>query len=224
MFYKLTIDYNKKANEYNNKLILYKDSIKESDVSNIPSFQNILDELDYTSYNIIDICKTILNGNNPFKIIKDIDTINSEIKKLDSNIIVVERITNPNVNSVYNKLKNVKRIENIEVVNEEQKKSELFNYEGMFKDCIYFAVKSINSKVQGVSSVENGTDGGGCVEIYETVEKAHERFDYLMGFDNTIYYSGQFITVGTMIVRTSYLLSDEENDELVNEIIEALIV
>ena len=170
------------------------------------------------------MCKEILNGNNPNKIRNDIKFINSEIDRIDENIVIANKIINPSIEYVVNSLRRVTNISDVEVVSDEDKKSDLFYYDGMFKDCAYFTSKLVKDDIEGQTPVEKGTDAGGCVEIYETVEKAHERYDYLMGFDNTIYYSGQFIIVGTMIVRTSYLLSDEENSEFVNEIVNALIM
>ena len=223
IFYKFSNDYNLVANKYNLKLLEYKDVINRADVSYISRFQNILDTLIIPDNGIINVCKEVLNGNNPIKIRNDINYINNEIDRIDENIIIANKIINPSVEYVVKSLRKVTNISDIEVVSDEDKKSDLFYYDGMFKDCAYFTSKLVKGIIDGQTPVEKGTDAGGCVEIYETVEKAHERYDYLMGFDNTIYYSGQFITVGTMIVRTSYLLSDEENNELVNEIIDALI-
>ena len=224
LFYKFSNDYNLAASKYNLELIEYKEEIKKADVSYIPRFQNVLDTLVVPDSGIVNVCKEILNGNNPIKIRNDIDLINNEIERINENIAIVNKITNPNVEDVVKNLRKVRNISKIEVVSDEDKKSDLFFYDGMFKDCAYFTSDLVKDVIDGQTPVEKGTDAGGCVEIYETVERAHERFDYLMGFDNTIYYSGQFITVGTMIVRTSYLLSDEENSELVNEIVNALIM
>lgn len=224
IFYKFSNNYSLVANKYNLELLEYKEVIKRVDVSYIPRFQNVLDTLVIPNNRIVSICKEILNGNNPIKIRNDINLINNEIEKINENIAIINKITNPKVEDVVKSLRKVKNISNIEVVSDEDKKSDLFFYNGMFNDCAYFTSNLVNDVIQGQTTIEKGTDAGGCVEIYDTVEKAHERFDYLMGFDNTIYYSGQFIPVGTMIVRTSYLLSDEENDKLVNEIINALII
>lgn len=224
MFYKFSNDYNIVANEYNLELLKYKKVINKADVSYIPRFQNVLDTLIIPDGGIVSMCKEILSGNNIFKIRKDIDFINNEKERIDENIVIVNKITNPNVEDIVKKLGKITSINDIEIVNDEDKKSDLFNYDGMFKDCAYFTSKLVKDAIDGQTAVEKGTDAGGCIEIYETVEKAHERFDYLMGFDNTIYYSGQFVIVGTMVVRTSYLLSDEDNSKTVDDIINALII
>ena len=48
------------------------------------------------------------------------------------------------------------------------------------------------------------------------------RVSYLAGFDNTILYSGSYAIVGTMVIRTSYLLTDEEQYNLTDAITRAV--
>lgn len=223
LFYKITEKYNMKINEYNQKLVQYKKEIKVVDVSNIDSFQNILDTLKNVDLNFINLCFSIKDGNRIEKVNRDIVALDSEILKLNNNIDTIKKICNPNVDEIFNKISSVTYVDKAEIVNEEQKESEIFKYDGIFKDCIYFTIKELEQGVDGNSPVEKGTDAGGCIEIYENLEKARKRYDYLMGFDNTIYYSGQFICVGTMIVRTSYKLSDELNNSIVNAIINSII-
>ena len=165
----------------------YKEAINNADVSYIPRFQNILDTLIVPDNEIPSVLKEIVNGNNPIKIRNDINFLNSEIERIDENILIVNQITNPNIEDIIKKLRNVTNISNIEIVNNEDKKSDLFNYDGMFKDCAYFTSKLVEEVIEGNTPVEKGTDAGGCVEIYETVEKAHERFNYLMDFVQSFY-------------------------------------
>ena len=40
--------------------------------------------------------------------------------------------------------------------------------------------------MDGDSPVSKGTDGGGAIEVYGTLEDAEARCEYLHGFDNTI--------------------------------------
>lgn len=76
--------------------------------------------------------------------------------------------------------------------------------------CVYFSVKQISTDaVSGSDIVEKGTDGGGAIEVYANVEDAKNRCDYLKQFDNTLLYSGAYALIGTMVIRTSYLLSNE---------------
>ena len=95
--------------------------------------------------------------------------------------------------------------------------------EGSYISCVYFTITKINSnEVPGDTIVEKGTDAGGAVEIYATLREAEERCEYLAGFDGTVLYSGSNAIVGTMAIRTSYILTNEEQFELTNSITEAM--
>ena len=76
--------------------------------------------------------------------------------------------------------------------------------------------------VPGNNIVAKGTDAGGAVEIYATLEEAQARVEYLAGFDGTILYSGSYAIVGTMVIRTSYKLADEQQLLLTHAITMAL--
>ena len=86
--------------------------------------------------------------------------------------------------------------------------------------CVYFTVNSFDAdSVPGADIIAKGTDGGGAVEVYPTLENAKARCDYLSKYDNTLLYSGSYVLVGTMVVRTSYKLSNQEQIDLTNAII-----
>ena len=67
-----------------------------------------------------------------------------------------------------------------------------------------------------------GTDGGGCIEVYATVEDAEERNRYLASFDGTILDSGSHSVVGTCVVRVSHLLTASEQDAIEQSITDSL--
>lgn len=76
--------------------------------------------------------------------------------------------------------------------------------------------------VDGDSPVSKGTDGGGAIEVYGTLEDAEARCEYLHGFDNTILYTGSYAIVGTMVIRISYIYTTEEQYEMTNRITKEL--
>ena len=78
------------------------------------------------------------------------------------------------------------------------------------------------STVPGDTIVEKGTDAGGAIEVYATVEEALARCDYLSGFDGTILYSGSYAIVGTIVIRTSYKLDNSQQMALTRAITRAL--
>ena len=76
---------------------------------------------------------------------------------------------------------------------------------------------------KGDTPVERGTDGGGCIEVYETKEYAETRNAYLAGFDGTVFSSGSHTVCGTIVVRTSDKLTATQQQVLEDDIISALI-
>ena len=66
--------------------------------------------------------------------------------------------------------------------------------------------------------MEKGTDAGGAIEVYATAEEAQARCEYLSGFDGTILYSGSYAIVGTMVIRTSYKLDNNQQMALTRSI------
>ena len=71
--------------------------------------------------------------------------------------------------------------------------------------------------------LSKATTGGGCLEVYRTVEDAESRNSYLAAFDGTALDSGSHTVVGTIVVRTSCKMTASQQDELEAEIISALL-
>ena len=99
----------------------------------------------------------------------------------------------------------------------------MLNQKDGYVSCIYFSYNKVDdSSVPGETVVDKGTDCGGAIEIYRTLEEAENRVEYLKGFDDTVLYSGSYAIVGTMVIRTSYLLNDEEQYDLTDAIMHVL--
>ena len=144
-------------------------------------------------------------------------------EQIQTAIKVVTQITAPDGEWISNRLSNVNGITGIQAVTEELDSDDLLGKEGGFFACIYFTVHAINSEeVPGNSIVEKGTDAGGAVEVYSTLADAEARCEYLAGFDGTVLYSGSYAIVGTMVIRTSYKLTNEQQFDLTNAITGAL--
>ena len=142
-----------------------------------------------------------------------------------SSYIVVKQITAPEQQWVIDRIKGVKNVTGQEAVSKNNDPNKLLGKEGGYSSCIYFTVKKIDaSKIVGSSIVAKGTDAGGAIEVYPDIKSAKTRCEYLSGFDNTLLYSGSYVLVGTMVVRTSYKLSDKEQVDLTNDIIEAFTI
>ena len=75
---------------------------------------------------------------------------------------------------------------------------------------------------EATSPVDVGTEGGGQIEVYASASDAKKRDEYLSSFDGSMFTSGYHVVVGTMVIRTSKLLSASEQEQLANDVIAAL--
>ena len=80
----------------------------------------------------------------------------------------------------------------------------------------------MDSSVYGTSVIDQGTDGGGAIEVYATAEDAEKRRDYLATYDGGIFASGTHTVVGTVLVRTSNELKASEQQDMEAKLIAAL--
>ena len=159
------------------------------------------------------------------KLCQKIEKVLSDTESLAAEYLIISQITNPNEAWVMKRLKNISEITKAEAVTKQNDPNGLLGKEGGYTACIYFTVKSIDSNsVAGNTVVDKGTDAGGAIEIYETKEYALNRCDYLSQFDGTLLYSGSYAVVGTMVIRTSYKLNNEQQVDLTNKITEEFTI
>ena len=87
----------------------------------------------------------------------------------------------------------------------------------------YSKVRDQYGQYAGKNSIEKGTAGGGCIEVFANAEDANARNDYLSSFDgNGLFDSGSHEVVGTVLIRTSHDLTATQQKELTAEIKSAL--
>lgn len=130
-------------------------------------------------------------------------------------------VTNPSVAYVVECLKNVPSIIGIEVDRENNGPvvAGLRNSAGT----VFFSSDLVDQgSVRGETVLKKGTDGGGSIDILSTVEEAVARDEYLATFDETFFEPGSHIVVGTLVVRISSELSEEDQVKLQTSIIEVL--
>ncbi len=124
---------------------------------------------------------------------------------------IVRAITEPSSEWVMERLRRVEGILEIAAVTEERDPNGQLGKDGGYTACVYFTFDGIpQDTISGGDAIGKGTDGGGAVEVYRTKADALARCEYLAQFDNTLLYTGSCAVVGTMVIRTSYALSDEE--------------
>ena len=83
----------------------------------------------------------------------------------------------------------------------------------------------MTNPVAGADLVAKGTDAGGCVEVYKTVEDAKKRNDYLSAFDGlpTVINPGSHYVYGTVVIRVAASLTASQQNALTQKIYEKLI-
>lgn len=152
----------------------------------------------------------------------DVESTVSDTSKLLSEYAVAMQIRSPDEQWVIDQLKRVKSIREAQAVTEGNDPNGLLTKDGGYQSCIYFTITQIDpTSVDGSDIVAKGTDAGGAIEVYSTLEDAKSRCEYLSQFDDTLLYSGSYVLVGTMVIRTSYKLSNQEQVDLTDEIVRA---
>lgn len=146
------------------------------------------------------------------------ETLKEIMEYLSDDTKIMEQITVPSEAWVMERLGRVEDILEIQPVTSDNDPNGLLHREnGGYTACIYFTSTGIEAA--GDSPVSKGTDGGGAVEVYSTVQDAEARCEYL--FDNTILYTGSYAIVGTMVIRISYAYTDEAQYEMTDRIAKA---
>jgi len=146
------------------------------------------------------------------KILSDIDGIIYEY-------LAVKQITVPTKEWIVDRLENVNGISNIQIVTAENDLNNLLGKDGCYKACVYFSSTDVRPALNSGNQIGRGTDAGGAIEVYDNSQNALERCKYLSEFDGTLLYSGSYVVVGTMVVRTSCFLSDEQQIKLTDAIL-----
>ena len=203
-------EYNTVANAYNNLLtttsVVY--------IKDMPHSVPLKDQITY------DISEETGSED---KLISDMNALNGYINNLTQKYIIAEQITVPDESFVMTALKNVPSITACQAVSEDNDPNELLGTEEGYVSCVYFTCDKIGyNDVEGNNIVEKGTNGGGAIEVYPDVGAALARCQYLSDFDNSLLYSGSYAIIGTMVVRTSYLLTNSEQLELTDAIVKSL--
>lgn len=144
----------------------------------------------------------------------------------ETSVQQLKQITAPSQDFVVSRLGQVKGISDIEAVSEDNDPNGLLNKQGGYTAAIYFhydVLPDSYSIYAGKTSIENGNDGGGCVEVYPDEETANKRNDYLSAFDGAGFLSpGGHVVYGSCLIRTSNEITATQQNELTSSIQSAL--
>lgn len=209
--------YKDSIDKYNTLAEAYNGLIKEISVDYINDIPTNVLSLSYDSY----VINEMYFRKEDY--LRNVKTLYEKTNKLASDYMIVDQLNAPNAQWITTRLKNVSSIIDQSSVGINNDPNQLLGKEnGGYKCCVYFTLKQVDaSTVKGDTPIEKGTDGGGCIESYPTLEAARNRCDYLSQFDDTLLYSGSYAAVGTMVVRTSYKLDDQQQVAVTDEIVRA---
>lgn len=155
---------------------------------------------------------------------KALENLSKHQAKLEKSIKQYVLVNHPKEKYIIKCLKKVKAIKDISAVTEKNDPNEKLNKPGGYTAQVYFSSKWIDqSEFTEKTVIDKGTDCGGSIEVYQTVEDANKRNDYLATFDGGIFASGSHKVIGTVLVRTSDKLPASKQKKLENAIIKQLI-
>lgn len=214
-----TQEYNKAVEQFNASVGEYNHAVSLVCIDNIDGLPAVLEILKKESDGYDEIVEAVENGILAESITTDTNTVREMTAQVEALTAVVKQITAPTAEWITERLASISSISGTQAVTEDLDPDQLLGKEGGYSACVYFTVSSIDaSTVPGNTIVEKGTDAGGAIEVYATVEEAQSRCDYLSGFDGTILYSGSYAIVGTMVIRTSYKLDNSQQMALTRSI------
>ena len=139
-----------------------------------------------------------------------------------------KQVVNPSEEFVMQRILTVDDVADARAVTEDQDPNGNLHKAGGYTSTIYFESKTVNQSDVYVSGkyadvlIDKGTDAGGAIVVYENVEDAEKRRDYLATYDGTIYANGTHTVIGTVLVRTSNELTATQQKELEQKVIDAL--
>lgn len=149
-------------------------------------------------------------------------------ENLQRSIDQLAQVTNPSEQFVIERLTGLPNIVGIEAVTEDNDPNGMLNKQGGYTSTVYFSSDLVDQPdmyasdgYTGIPAI--GTDGGGSVEVYSTVEDAVERDAYLAVFDGGMFSSGSHTVAGTCVIRTSNYMTASQQSEMEQNIIDSLI-
>lgn len=157
--------------------------------------------------------------------VKTNETLTAVKTNLENSIKIMKQVTSPSEAFIIERIKDIDTVTGYAGVTEDNDPNGMLNKPGGYTATVYFASSQIKEKdrmwLDG-TIIENGTDGGGSIEVYTNEEDAQRRCEYLSQFDGTVTASGTHTIVGTVLVRISDQLTASQQKELETKIIQNL--
>ena len=180
---------------------------------------------------IMDISPVIVDGRTlvPARFVAEAFDASVEWDGENNNVIITtnqanEQIINPSEEFVISKLRTIPVITGVQAATEEHDPNGKLHKAGGYTAAIYFSTSYINqSDIPGEDIVDKGTDCGGQIEVYKTVEDAEKRNTYLSTFDGTLFDSGLHKVIGTMVIRISSKSTATQQKDLFEMIVNSFM-
>jgi vacuolar-type H+-ATPase subunit I/STV1 len=153
-----------------------------------------------------------------------IKQLDEALKSLSDSIAQMAQVTNPSEKFVIERLTGLPNITGVQAATEDHDPNQQLNKQGGYTAAVFFSSDLVNkSKLYNKGDIVTvGTEGGGSVEVYTSVEDAEKREAYLGAFDGTVLSSGSHHVVGTCVVRVSTHLTGSQQKALQTSIVESL--
>ena len=172
-----------------------------------------------------DILKTTKELNKPLDYSTEIANLQEKTLGLENSIKQLKQITSPTGDFVIQRLNEIEEIVDIQGATEDNDPNNQLNKQGGYTSASFFSTSLLNqANIYGDGLMDKGTDAGGCIEVFKTVEDAEKRNTYISAFDGQgALNPGSHKVVGTIVVRTSSKLKASQQTELETKIINKLI-
>lgn len=162
----------------------------------------------------------------PLDFAQDIQKLQEAKEGFEKSVRQLKQVTAPTQDFVISRLGQVADVSDLVPATEENDPNHHLNKPRGYTANIFFSyskVKDQYGQYSGKNSIEKGTDGGGCIEVFANTEDANARNEYLSAFDGIgLLDSGSHEVVGTVLIRTSHHLTATQQKELTAEIKSAL--
>jgi len=146
-------------------------------------------------------------------------TLAEASQAFDKSVRQLRQVTAPSQDFVVSRLGKVPGVSDIEPVTEANDPNRQLNKAGGYTAAVYFHFSGVEGVDSTLPSIQIGTDSGGCIEVYRTVEDANKRNGYLASFDGQgVFDTGSHKVLGTVIIRTSHFLTASQQNALTDEI------
>ncbi len=155
-----------------------------------------------------------------------IQALENSKQAMKDSIAQRKQVTNPSESFILERLNGIPNVSEPLACNEDNDVNGMLHKDGGYTSAIFFTsdlVDTASNYIGDGDSIAKGTDGGGCIEMYKTVEDAEKRNTYLSAFDGSVLHAGSHKVVGTIVIRTSDYLTATQQNEITTNITNSFI-